>query len=85
MRASLFTVSENNITSKTAILSSRCWKIQCSDSVFKLLLIKSRGAALTSFFAPGCELSDLQYICVSVCVCVCVCVRVSKQHLNIER
>ncbi len=70
--ASLFTMSEYNVTSKTAILSSRCWKIQCSDSEFKLLLIKSRGAVLKSFFAPGCELRDLQYVCVCVCVCVSV-------------
>ncbi len=75
--ASLFTMSEYNVTSKTAILSSRCWKIQCSDSVFKLLLIKSRGAALTSFFAPGCELHELRYMCVCACV--------SKQRINIDR
>ncbi len=34
-----------------------------------------------SFFAPGCELRNLQ--CIYVCVCVCVCV--SKQRINIER
>ncbi len=69
--ASLFSMSE--FTSKTVILSSRCWKIYCINLVFKLLL--------TNVAEQRWQVSlllDVRAVWSTICVCVCVCVSVSS-------